>query len=120
MSDTGGNVPLTQFYLEEINTGLTYNLFVHVATNVRYDRTSEMKWITYMPVNFLESLIPCGFYIAHATDGINTWESEVISIEDFVDSIDGGIGGSIDIFNNALLISDTDFLKVSINNFITP
>ena len=118
-ADTGANVPLSGFYIENIGTGETYNLLSHIASNVRYDRTTDLQWVTYSPSDFLTSLIPCGFYISHATDGVNIWESEVISIEDFIDGIDGGVGAGIDIFNNALLISSTDFLKFSLNNFIT-
>lgn len=118
-ADTGSNVPLTGFYIEKIGTGETFDLLSHVASNIRYDRSADLQWCTYMPDNLLQSLIPCGLYIAHATDGTNIWESEVISIEDFIDAIDGGVGAGIDIFNNALLISSNDFLKFSINNFIT-
>ena len=113
------DVALSVFYLENINTGETYNLLASITPDLEYQKTADVSWVIYSPQTFFTSLIPCGQYIAHASDGSLVWESEVITIETFVDIIDAGVFTGIDAFGNGLLISDDDFLKYDINSFIT-
>jgi len=109
---------ITSFYLENIDSGLTYNLITFVTNNLTYERSVDFGWVIYQNIDFFESLIPCGQYIIKISDGVEAWESEVITIQKFVDIADSGSFGGIDDLGSKLLISDDDFLMFNINEFV--
>jgi hypothetical protein len=68
--------PITTFYIEN-TVGGQYNCnigFVNIYAGATYD------YLVYFPApggsNVLSQQVPCGFYTAVMSDGINTWYSE--------------------------------------------
>ena len=75
---------LTSVLLYSVDGTYIDDLFPYIEGDISYATVSGKDYITYFGTSSALDLT-CGYYYLVATDGTNTWYSEVFCVENFMD-----------------------------------